>query len=72
MTFKDGKSSFRFLLMMTNPPICAGAHYGLELTSAASKRFSKIVFFSYAMEVVDTINGQLDWAINSIILDIKL
>lgn len=31
---KDGKSSFRFLLMMTNPPICAGAHYGLEPTSS--------------------------------------
>lgn len=68
---KDDKSTFGFLLMKNNALICAGALYGSKLTSSkesevrvilftlkevSSMGLSKVVLFSNANEVVDTIN----------------
>ena len=40
------------------------------LKEASCKGFSRIVLFSHTKKVIDSINGQADWAINSITLDI--
>ena len=72
--------------MLNNVPIYARGHYVPKLISSkegearailfalkedSSRGFLKVVLFLDAKEMVDTINGQMDWTINPIILDIK-
>ena len=72
---KHGQSSFGSIFMLNNVLIYAGGHYGPKLNSPKAAEamtirfalrnlpvgvFSRVVLFSDAKEVLDTINGQMD------------
>ena len=76
----DGKASHGFLMKSKGFILHAGACHGPEaeprvvffaLVIAKAKGFPKVCVLPDAKEVVDSLNGCYDWAINPIILDIK-